>query len=129
MKRPIKFLTGAIAATGSLALPFAVLAQDAFDQAGQYVRDVGGEAGIGAETPLPVIIGRIINIVLGFLGVLLLIYILYAGFLWMTAGGNEENVKKAKSMLKNAIIGLVIIVAAFAISTFVFDQLTQNVVN
>jgi len=49
--------------------------------------------------------------------------IIYAGFLWMTAGGNPEQVDKAKQWLTNAIIGLAIILAAYAISGFVIDNL------
>jgi hypothetical protein len=92
---------------------------------------VGGQALVGeigstaqlSQAGLPVIVGNIINVLLGFLGIVLLGYLLYAGFLWMTAGGEEENVTKAKSMIKNSIIGLVIIVAAFAISSFVLQAL------
>ena len=106
-------------------LPGAVLAEDAPKGL------VGGQALVGkigdqaqlSQTELPVIVGNIINVLLGFLGIVLLGYLLYAGFLWMTAGGDEENVKKAKDMIKNAIIGLVIIVAAFAISSFVLQAL------
>lgn len=56
------------------------------------------------------------------MGVLLLVYIIYAGFLWMTSDG-DTGTKKAKDMIKNAVIGLVIIVSAFAISSFVLTQL------
>ena len=72
---------------------------------------------------LPTIVGNIINVVLGFLGILLLGYLLYAGFLWMTAGGSDDQVKKAKLIIQQSIIGLVIIAAAFAISTFVLGSL------
>ncbi|MBI4139136.1 hypothetical protein HY479_03230, partial [Candidatus Uhrbacteria bacterium] len=54
-----------------------------------------------------------------------LAYLLYGGFLWMTAGGSEEGVTKAKTMIRNAIIGLVIIVAAFSISNFVLSSLVK----
>jgi hypothetical protein len=72
---------------------------------------------------LPDVVGRVINVVLGFIGILLLIYILYAGFLWMTAGGEDAKVKTATAMIKNAIIGLLIIIAAFAITNFVLGSL------
>lgn len=106
-------------------LPSAALAADAPQglQGGKdFVGQIGGQAQL-SQAELPVIVGNIINVMLGFLGIVLLGYLLYAGFLWMTAGGDEENVKKAKSMIKNAIIGLVIIVAAFAISSFVLQAL------
>lgn len=87
------------------------------------VGQVGTQAGIGAATPLPVIIGNIINVVLGFLGIVLLFYLLYGGFLWMTSGGDSKGVDSAKAMIRNAIIGLVIIVSSYAISNFVLSQL------
>lgn len=87
------------------------------------VGQVGTQAGIGAATPLPVIIGNIINVVLGFLGIVLLFYLLYGGFLWMTSGGDAKGVDAAKTMIRNAIIGLVIIVSSYAISNFVLSQL------
>jgi hypothetical protein len=128
MKKKLKFLLSSIAATGSITLPLAVLAQeDPFQRAQSYTEQVAGGAGVETGQDLPQIIGRIINVVLGFLGILLLAYILYAGFLWMTAGGDKDKVSHAKDMIKNAIIGLVIIVAAFAISTFVLNSIIESV--
>jgi len=72
-----------------------------------------------------VMIARIINIALGLLGIVALLLILYGGFLWMTAGGNEENVDKAKKVLINAVIGLAIILTSFAISQFILNALVQ----
>ena len=76
----------------------------------------------GQTSDLATIVGNIINIVLGFLGVLLLIYLVYAGFLWMTAT-DSKGPDKAKEMIKNSIIGLIIIVSSFAISNFVLNAL------
>ena len=129
MKRTLKFLVGSVVSTGSITLPLIALAQtnpNPFTTAQTNVSTVGNSAGVTNQSvDLYTIIGNVINIVLGFLGVLLLIYILYAGFLWMTAGGNEENIEKAKGYIKNAIIGLVIIILAFAISNFVLTKLIQ----
>lgn len=96
-----------------------------FETAGKLAGEVGKSAGIGEQKPIEVIIGSIINIALGFLGIVLLVYLLYGGFLWMTSGGSEDGVKKAQTMIKNAVIGLVIIVAAFAISNFVLGSLVN----
>jgi hypothetical protein len=129
MKRKLKFLLTSIATTGSVTLPLAVLAQgDPFERAQTDVAAVKGASGVQGSSDLPSIIGGIINVVLGFLGIILLVYILYAGFLWMTAGGDTDKVKTAKDMIKNAIIGLIIIVAAFAISTFVLESIIESVV-
>jgi len=128
----MKHLKSIVATVGtSLALlPYhiALAAPNPFTTAQNNVTAVGGAAGI-AQGNLMTIIGNIINVALGFLGVVFLVIILYAGFLWMTAGGEEEKVKKAKSLIFQGIIGLVIIVAAYAISSFVMGSLynaTQN---
>ena len=69
----------------------------------------------------------VINAILGLLGIIFLVLTLYAGFLWMTAAGNDEQVTKAKSILTAAIIGVVIIVAAYAITNFVLEAVLQTV--
>ncbi|MFH1232591.1 MAG: hypothetical protein V1651_01850 [Patescibacteria group bacterium] len=69
------------------------------------------------------VIGYGIQAILGLLGIIFLILILYAGFNWMTAAGDEEKVTKAKETLSRAIIGLVIIVSAYLITIFVFSKL------
>lgn len=109
----------------ALILPSMALAQtqNPFNQARDLTNSVGQKAGISTSQSLPSMIGSIINVVLGFLGILLLFYMLYAGFLWMTAGGDEKKVQKATSIIQQAIVGLLIIVAAFAISNFVLGSL------
>jgi len=80
-----------------------------------------------SDQSLSVIVGNIINVVLSVLGIVLVILIIYAGITWMTAGGSEEKVKKAKSILMNAGIGLLITVSAWAIAFFVISSLNQAV--
>ncbi len=63
--------------------------------------------------------GQIIGTVLSFVGVLFLILMIFAGIMWMTAQGNDQQVSKAKDLLINSIIGLIIIFAAYAITSFV----------
>ncbi|MEN9558258.1 MAG: Type secretion system pilin [Candidatus Parcubacteria bacterium] len=122
MKKLLTTMSSAGASVGALFLPLVVHAQ-AFQEAQRGVDQVGSSAGINSTTELPVLIGNIINIVLGFLGIVLLGLILYAGFLWMTARGNGEQVEKATGIIRDSIIGLIIIVAAFAISRFVLGSL------
>jgi hypothetical protein len=74
-------------------------------------------------TDIRLVIARIIRIALGLLGIIALILTLYAGFLWMTAGGNEEQIDSAKKVLTNAVIGLAIILSAYAIVSFVISKL------
>ena len=73
------------------------------------------------------IAAQIINIVLGFLGIVAVIIILLGGFKWMTAGGNEDKVGEAKKLIMAGVIGLIIILASFAIAKFVLDQLGRAV--
>lgn len=75
------------------------------------------------------IIGRIIQVALGFLGVIAVGLIIYAGFLWMTSGGDEDKIGQAKKILRNAIIGLVIILMSWAITTFLISRLLEAMGN
>mgnify|MGYP000844684044 CR=1 FL=1 len=72
-----------------------------------------------------VTVARVIRIGLGFLGVLAVGLIMYAGFLWMSAKGNEEKVEQAKKILTSAAIGLAIILAAFGIASFILSKLLE----
>jgi len=77
------------------------------------------------QTDIKLIIVNIIRILLGFLALLALIIVLYGGFKWMTSGGNEENISKAKKILINGAIGLVIILASYSIVTFIFNMMEE----
>jgi hypothetical protein len=68
-------------------------------------------------------IASIINVALSMLGIIVVVIIIYGGFLWMTAGGNEEKVGDAKKWIFGGIIGLVIILASYAIAQFVVTNL------
>lgn len=67
------------------------------------------------------VIGTVIKAALGLVGIVFFVLMLYAGFIWMTAQGKADQVAKAKSMIVQAIIGLVIIFASYAITDFVLD--------
>lgn len=81
-----------------------------------------GEANMGSVS-IGYLVARIIQIVLSLLAIIFLILIIIAGFRWMTANGNEEVVKKAVGAMKTAIIGLVVILSAYAITYFVLNYL------
>lgn len=82
----------------------------------------GLSGSLSSEDPRT-LVGRIINIALGFLGVVAIGFISYAGFLWMTSNGEEEKVEKAKKILRNWSIGLAIILCSWAIATFIISKL------
>ncbi len=96
-----------------------------------YAQVDAGLNAVGQTVQLPstdprVIAARIINVVLGLLAIIMVVLILYAGFLWMTAGGNAEQVDKAKLYIRNAIIGVIIILSSWAIATFVINRLLAS---
>ena len=70
-------------------------------------------------------VARIINAALGLLGLVAVVIILIGGFKWMTAMGNEESVKKAKALIIQGVIGLIIIICAYAIAQFVLTAIQQ----
>ena len=96
-------------------------------------RDVGEQfdaaargAGVEQREGDPrVIIVRMINVALSVVGILLIGFLVYAGYLWMTAAGNEDQVEKAKTTIRNAVIGIAIVFAAYAISRFVIVNLLR----
>ncbi len=92
----------------------------------QYVQE---NSGLPAEpnTDLRMVVVNIIKFVLGFLGILAVIIVLYAGFKWMLSGGSEEKIGDAKKMLIAGLIGLVIIIFAYIIVNFVITQIVEIV--
>ena len=88
---------------------------------GAYLNNFAGTAGY-VQTDLPVVVGNIINIVLSLLGLVAVIFIIIGGFMWMTSAGNEEKLKKAKGMIQAAIVGLVIVMLAYVVVSFVFEK-------
>ena len=93
------------------------------------LNNITTETGIatGGEDKIYKIIGAIINIVLGLLGLITLIIIIYSGFEWMTAGGNTEKIDSAKNRMIAAVIGLAIILGAAVLTNFVLDLVLQTI--
>jgi hypothetical protein len=79
-----------------------------------------GKANAGKS--LPVLVGQIINTVLQLVGVILVALFVYGGFIWMTAQGEPDKVKKAKAVVSNAVVGMVIVFSAYSIANYVFTN-------
>jgi hypothetical protein len=94
------------------------------ENSGSIVESAGVNAGLANAADLPTIVGKSISVLLGVLGLLFVVYVVYAGFLYLTAQGEETNVKKAKKMLSQAVIGMIIVVSAYAITNVVIDNLS-----
>ena len=91
----------------------------------RVVGDVGGYNDADANSAL-ILVQTVISIFLSVIGVMLLVYIIYAGYNWMTAHGEEEKVQRAKDTIKRAIMGAIIIIGAYAISIFVMSRLEKD---
>jgi hypothetical protein len=109
-----------------LVAPAFTFAQTADDQlwGGQKDNVSGSLGAIAANAKDPrVIAGSVINILMGFLGIVAVIIILMGGFKWMTAAGGEDKIDEAKKLLAAGVIGLVIILSAWGLATFVLTQI------
>ncbi len=89
-----------------------------------YGLDYASQTGLGTRDLRDIAIS-IVNIVLGFLGIAAVIMILYGGYIWMTAAGNAEKIERAKKTLIGAVIGLAIVISAFAIVNFAINKLLE----
>ncbi len=88
---------------------------------------VAGTDGTGIQlgtTKLESTIASLINTFIGLLGIVAVIIILIGGFQWMTAGGDDEKIGGAKKMIYAGVAGLAVILAAYAIASFIIEQLT-----
>jgi cytochrome bd-type quinol oxidase subunit 2 len=108
----------AVGTAASLLVPFAARAQVTIDTG------IGSTFGIGS-TDLRSTVINIVNYVLGLLGLIAVIIIIYAGVIWLTASGNEERVDKAKKILSAAVVGLIVVLLAWAIVIFVVGTTTN----
>lgn len=82
----------------------------------------GAATGLG-DQDVRTTISKIINVALSMLGIVAVVIVLAGGFKWMTAGGNEEKTGEARKMIFAGVIGLAIILSAYAIARFVLNQL------
>lgn len=112
----VALVAGSLAAA---ALPFAASATTF------SIESVGSSIGLG-NADLKQTVVNILNLVLGLLALIAVVMIIIGGFTWLTAGGNEEKVDKAKKIISAAVIGLIIVLLAWAVVIFV-ARTTANV--
>ncbi len=93
------------------------------------LKQFAGSEGAGYQTGdtsnIESMIGNIITVALSLLGVIFLVLMIYGGYMWMTAAGKEERVAAAQNIIRAAVIGLVIVVLAYAVSYFVIERLVK----
>ena len=89
---------------------------------GGFEGNVQAATGLGNTDPREMA-GSVLNVLLGFLGIIAVLIILFGGFKWMTAAGDESKVDEAKKLIGAGVIGLVVILAAFGVAQFVVNAL------
>ncbi len=77
---------------------------------------------LGASS-VEAVIGKAISVFLGLLGVIFFLLLFYGGAIWMLAMGDSSKVDKSKDILISATIGIILVLSAYAISSFVFELL------
>ena len=105
---------------GVVFLPIATSAAETSlleQQTQAFAGDKG--AGFGEPKDPRAVVATIIQSLLGLLGILMIAYFVYGGYLIMTSAGQEEKITKGKSVLRNAVIGLVIILSAYGLTKLV----------
>jgi len=102
------------------------LAQDPFSDALNEVNtSTGTVTAYKDKGDLATTIGSTIQIILGIIGLLLIINILYAGVTWTFAMGETDKIDKAKSLIKYSIVGLAVILIAYGLTGYIISQLTK----
>jgi hypothetical protein len=119
MKKVVGF-AASLGLAASLALPAVTFAQLNANDLG--VGAIGSEIKLGSGDVRQTA-ARIINVALGFLGIIAVVIVLLGGFKYMISGGNEEKTQEAKNLIVSGIIGLAIILSAWAITSFVISRL------
>lgn len=120
----------------AIGLAFFILTKPVFSQTAQTAVDnaitgleTSANNAYGGTLPItdvPTSIGKITGVALSFIGVLFLILLIYGGFTWMVARGNQAEITKAMDLIQAAVIGLVIVLAAYAITAYIGNILTPS---
>ena len=142
MNKFVQYALIACLAVNFLALPVLVFAEDEAPgtaPAGGTVQglldETAGTSGAGyntskdqGQTGLARIVGSVVRAFISLIGIIFVSYTVYGGFLWMTAAGNDEKISKAKNILRDGIIGIIVILAAGAIYITVRELLLSGTV-
>ena len=119
-KSTIKKIAAGAIAVSAIALPLVTMASGV-DLGLNYATAMG----LGTQD-VRTTVSNVIKAFMGLLGIVAVVIILLGGFKWMTAGGNEEKVAEAKKLIISGVIGLVIILSAYAIAQFVVGAIING---
>lgn len=115
-------LVASFSLAATIALPGVALAQGGLNSNDLGVNAVESDLKLGGGDVRQTA-ARLINVALGFLGIIAVVIVLIGGFKYMVSGGNEEKTTEARRLIVSGIIGLAIILSAWAITSFVIGQL------
>ncbi len=113
----LAFVAGFLSPAMALADSYGI---DAAATAAKLPKQVAGQSTVTG------VVGSVVSVALSMISIVFFILILYAGFNWMIARGNTEAVEKSKGIIEGAVIGLIIVMAAYAITRFVFSSLDSG---
>lgn len=127
MRLNLKTISGS-----SMAILFGLWSTTVFAQANDPSHGLNTAAGnnvnagglLRTET-IPVLLGKYTGAILAFIGTIFFLLMIYGGIMWMTSNGDDKKVTKAKDLIVAAVVGLIIVLSAYAITAFVGNTLTQ----
>ena len=93
----------------------------------EEIKEALGETGVTAEADIGNLILKYVNFALPFLALAAFIGFVYAGFLYVTAYGNEEQIQKSKKILIYAVIGLIVVILSYSIVQLLTGELIEAV--
>lgn len=121
MHKAVKFIICCVLSVNLFLICFNSVSASSFNQG---LKSTGQDLGYDVEessSALPQKVGKVLSISTAFLGVIFLGLMIYAGFIWMMARGNEQEVAKAKNMITYAAVGLIVILSAYAAVNLLYD--------
>lgn len=121
-----RFLGLALCVAAATVATFAVSTASAASAVDLGMFDIGSTINLPEGDPRVIII-RLINIALQFIGIITLVMILWGGMLFLFSGGKKEKTEQAGAIIRNAIIGLIIILSAWGIARFVLTSISGAV--
>lgn len=110
----------------SFAFAITIANAQGLNDASSVFKEIGGQAGASTYENPEDVIGVGIGAAITLVGMIFLVLMVYAGYLWMTARGEQEQVDKAQKIITTALIGFFIVASAYAITTFVSGKLGKS---
>lgn len=103
-----------------------VYAKKTISDAPGFLNQVTGQTGVDQSADVPSVAGTVIQAGLGATGIIFFVLVVYAGFKWMMSQGNSEQIEKSRDTIVAAGIGLVVVVAAYAVTNFITTRIIEG---